>query len=102
MELVVLLGVHRLREFRWRRCPTRSGMKTRRRYPGSSCGNDVARLRQELKRLIPELDLDPLPTDPKGRAYRLDPRVIASDVHQFVELAAWAKSLPRSDAIRGV
>src|SRR5204863_9176103 len=31
--------------------------------------------------------------------YRLDPRVIASDVQQFVELAGWAKSLPRSDAI---
>src|SRR5205823_1671277 len=31
--------------------------------------------------------------------YRLDPRVIASDVHQFVELANWAKSLPRPEAI---
>src|SRR5207237_403392 len=57
------------------------------------------RLRQELKRLVPELELDALPTDPKGRVYRLDPRVIASDVHQFVELANWAKSLPRPDAI---
>jgi hypothetical protein len=31
--------------------------------------------------------------------YRLDPKVIASDVHQLVELAAWAKSLARCDAI---
>jgi hypothetical protein len=52
-----------------------------------------------LKRLVPELEADPLPTDPKGRVYRLDPGVIASDVHQFVELATWAKSLSRDDAI---
>src|SRR5262249_20643288 len=67
--------------------------------PGSVLRKRRRRLRLELKRLVPELDLDPLPTDPKGRVFRLDPGVIASDVHQFVELASWAKSLPRLDAI---
>jgi hypothetical protein len=67
--------------------------------PGSVLRKRRRRVRLELKRLIPDLELDPLPTDAKGRVDRLDPGVIASDVHQFVELANWAKSLARLDAI---
>ncbi len=98
-ELVVLLGVHpvggvqaeTLADILWdEETPPDPGAVLRKRR---------GRLRRELKRLIPELDLDPLPTDPKGRVYRLDPNVLASDVHQFVEIATWAKSLPRAEAI---
>jgi hypothetical protein len=56
-------------------------------------------LRQELKQLLPSFEDDPLPTDPNGLVYSLDPAVIASDVHLFLELIAYAKSLPREEAI---
>jgi hypothetical protein len=56
-------------------------------------------LRKELKRLVPPLDADPLPTDPDGDVYRLDPSVVASDVQWFLELATCAKALPREQAI---
>jgi hypothetical protein len=98
-ELVVLLGVHPVAGVQAETLADTIWDEETPPDPGSVLRKRRRRLRQELKRLIPEMDLDPLPTDPKGRVYRLDPRVIASDVHQFVELAAWAKSLPRSEAI---
>jgi hypothetical protein len=98
-ELVLLLGVHPVAGIQAETLADTIWDEETPPDPGSVLRKRRRRLRQELKRLIPELDLDPMPTDPKGRAYRLDPRVIASDVHQFVELAAWAKSLSREEGI---
>jgi nucleoid-associated protein YgaU len=98
-ELVVLLGVHPVAGIQAETLADMIWDEETPPDPGSVLRKRRRRLRLELKRLVAELDLDPLPTDPKGRVYRLDPGVIASDVHKFVELASWAKSLPRSDAI---
>jgi len=98
-ELVVLLGVHPMGGVQAETLADILWDAETPPDPGAALRKRRGRLRRELKRLIPELDLDPLPTDPKGRVYRLDPNVLASDVHQFVEIAAWAKSLPRAEAI---
>jgi hypothetical protein len=98
-ELVVLLGVHPVAGIQAETLADTIWDEETPPDPGAVLRKRRRRLRQELKRLVPDLDLDPLPTDPKGRVYRLDPSVIASDVHQFIELATWAKSLPRPDAI---
>jgi len=98
-ELVVLLGIHPVAGVQAETLADTIWDEGTPPDPGSVLRKRRRRLRQELKRLIPELDIEPMPTDPKGRVYRLDPSIIASDVHQFVELAGWAKSLPRPDAI---
>ena len=98
-ELVLLLGVHATAGVQAETLADMIWDEETPSDPGTVLRKRRRRLRLELKRLLPDLDKDPLPTDPKGRVYRLDPSVIASDVHQFVELAAWAKSLERADAI---
>lgn len=98
-ELIVLLGIHRVAGVQAETLADILWDEETPPDPGAVLRKRRGRLRLEIKRLVPDPGADPLPTDPKGRVYRLDPRVIASDVHRFVELAAWAKSLTRSDAI---
>jgi hypothetical protein len=57
------------------------------------------RLRQDLKRLVPALDVDPIPTGGDAYRFELDPAVVASDVHRFLELLQCARRFGRTDAI---
>jgi len=66
----------------------RSGLRKRRR-----------KLRQLLGDLVPSLEGEPLPRDPQGGVYRLDRRVIESDVHRFLLLLDAARTLPSEDAV---
>jgi len=66
----------------------RSGLRKRRR-----------KLRQLLGDLMPSLEGEPLPRDPQGGVYRLDRRVIESDVHRFLLLFDAARTLPSEDAV---
>jgi hypothetical protein len=59
------------------------------------------RLRRALKRLIPGWERDPIARmDKQTPIYRLDPKVIESDVHCFLRLLDEGRSLPRDEAIR--
>lgn len=57
------------------------------------------RMRQALKKLVPELQGDPIaPFDKKNPVYRLNESVIESDVHRFLKLVQEAKALPPESA----
>ena len=60
------------------------------------------RLRDELRRLAPEVNGEPLPQDMKHgqRIVTLNPDVVASDVQEFLELLNSARTLEPADAIR--
>ena len=60
------------------------------------------RLRDELRRLAPEVTGEPLPQDMKHgqRIVTLNPDVVASDVQEFLELLNSARTLEPADAIR--
>jgi two-component SAPR family response regulator len=98
-ELLLLLAVHRVSGVQAETLADMLWEEDGAVDPGSTLRKRRRRLRLELKQLVPDLQGDPMPTDPKGRIYTLDPSVIASDVHQFLELAAWGKGLPRREAI---
>jgi hypothetical protein len=98
-EVVLLLGIHSAAGMQVETLADVIWNEETPPEPGTVLRKRRRRLRVELKRLLPKLEQDPLPTDPKGKVYRLDPGVIASDVHQFMELGTWAKSLARRDAI---
>jgi two-component SAPR family response regulator len=98
-ELLLLLAVHRVTGVQAETLADMLWEEDGAVDPGSTLRKRRRRLRLELQALVPDLAGEPMPTDPKGRVYTLDPSVIASDVHQFLELAAWAKTLPRSNAI---
>jgi hypothetical protein len=60
------------------------------------------RAREELRRLAPDLDGEPMPTDASrntSQVYSLNPAVVCSDVHLFLELTQRAKSLTGTEAI---
>ncbi len=57
------------------------------------------RLRVEIKRLVPGLDVDPIVNDVDALVYKLDTNVVASDAHRFMELCRLARTLPRPEAI---
>ncbi len=57
------------------------------------------RMRQALKKLVPELEGNPIaPFDKKDPVYSLNASVIESDVHRFIKLVQEAKSLPPESA----
>ena len=60
------------------------------------------RLRDELRRAVPELQGDPFPRDMSHgeRLVTMNPDVISSDVHEFLELLKAARTLDCADAIR--
>ena len=60
------------------------------------------RLRDELRRLAPEVTAEPLPQDMKHgqRIVTWNPDVVASDVQEFLELLNSARTLEPADAIR--
>jgi nucleoid-associated protein YgaU len=61
------------------------------------------RAREELRRLAPELVGEAMPTDASrntSQVYSLNPSVVRSDVHLFLELIQHAKSLGSADAIQ--
>jgi len=99
MELLVFLGVQDMSGVRaevlgdslWEEDDddARSDRLRKRRY----------RLRRALKRFVPALEGDPLaPMDKQNPVYRLNPAVIESDVHRFLELLRTARSLGPWDA----
>jgi DNA-binding SARP family transcriptional activator len=53
------------------------------------------RVRGLLGRLVPDLPEDLF--EDNGRSYRLNPRVVRSDVQRFLELERWAKTKGRED-----
>ena len=69
--------------------------------PPASVRKERSRLRKTLQRLVPDAPSDPLPGNPyKGeKIVVLDPAVVASDIHEFVELLNVARGLGRTDAI---
>jgi hypothetical protein len=101
-ELLILLAVHRL-----------SGVQSESLVDmlwGEEVPGDTARAlrqrrwrgREELRRLAPDLDGEPMPTDAgrnTSQVYALNPAVVCSDVHLFLELIQRAKSLSGTDAI---
>jgi two-component SAPR family response regulator len=101
-ELLILLAVHRL-----------SGVQSESLVDmlwGEEVPRDTARAlrqrrwrgREELRRLAPDLDGEPMPTDASrntSQVYALNPAVVCSDVHLFLELIQRAKSLSGTDAI---
>ena len=48
------------------------------------------RVRGLLSRLVPDLPEEPF--EDNGRSYRLNPRMVRSDVQRFLQLEGWAKS----------
>jgi DNA-binding SARP family transcriptional activator len=69
--------------------------------PAGSVRKERSKLRLALRRLVPDLPADPLP----GNAYHgekvvtLDTSIVASDVHEFVELLDLAHGLGHAEAI---
>ena len=59
------------------------------------------RLRDELRRAVPDLQGDPFPGDMSHgeRLVTMNPDVISSDVHEFLELLKVARTLDGADAI---
>jgi hypothetical protein len=59
------------------------------------------RQRDELRRAVPDLNGDPFPGDMSHgeRVVTMNPDVISSDVHEFLELLKCARTLDGSDAI---
>jgi hypothetical protein len=100
-ELLLLFGVHPIRginnealaEMLWKKVPADiNGALRTRRYD----------LRQELYRLVPELQGDPLPgTEYQGeKLLAVDPSIVASDVHEFTLLLTLAQTLEPAAAIQ--
>jgi len=60
-----------------------------------------SKLRLKLRRLVPDLPVDPLPGDAyKGeKVVLLDTSVVSSDVHEFIEVLDLARGLKPPDAI---
>ncbi|HEX9371783.1 MAG TPA: hypothetical protein VF897_12295, partial [Roseiflexaceae bacterium] len=100
-ELLLLFGVHPIKGITnealaemltWKKFPSdiNAGLRTR-RYD----------LRQELYRLVPELEGDPLPGDEyQGeKVIALNPALVASDVHEFDLLLEIARKLDPPAAI---
>ena len=100
-ELLLLFGVHPIKGITnealaemltWKKFPSdiNAGLRTR-RYD----------LRQELYRLVPELEGDPLPgTEYQGeKVIALNPALVASDVHEFDLLLVIARKLEPPAAI---
>jgi hypothetical protein len=59
-------------------------------------------LRDELKAAVPEITGDPLPGDMGHgeRVVELDPEIVSSDVHEFLELLRCARTLESPEAIQ--
>jgi hypothetical protein len=102
-ELFILLAVHRI-----------TGVQSESLVDmiwGDGTPRDTARAlrqrrwraREELRRLAPDLVGEPMPTDASrntSQVYSLNPAVVRSDVHLFLELIQRAKSLGSADAIQ--
>jgi hypothetical protein len=57
------------------------------------------RLRQDLQSLVPDVRADPIPHGNVTEPFELDPSLVASDKHRFVELLRCAQHAPRAEAI---
>jgi hypothetical protein len=66
--------------------------------PGAEFRKNRSRLREYLQRMVPDLG-DPIPKGSPTIPAVLDPSVVASDVHRFLELLRLARSAPRQQAI---
>ncbi len=100
-EVLLLLAVHpitgiqseALADMLWEDGPSNpNGALRKRRF----------RVRDDLRRMVPEVTADPLPGDPSHgeRVVALNVDVIASDVHEFLELLKCARSLEPADAVQ--
>jgi len=100
VELLLLLGVHPVTGIQseavvdalFDQEPTDSRRALRQR---------CFRLRRALRREVPDLRSDPLPADASHgeRVVCLDPSLVSSDVHEFLELFECARALPPEAAI---
>ncbi len=68
--------------------------------PNSAVRKRRSRLRDELRLAAPGVTADPLPGETNPGVVRLNPEVVASDVHEFQELLEWAPTLPRTQAVQ--
>ena len=66
--------------------------------PGAEFRKNRGRLREYLQCVVPDLG-DPIPKGSPTMPAVLDPSVVASDVHRFLELLRLARSAPRDQAI---
>ncbi len=101
-ELLILLAVHRLTGVQRESLVDMLWSDETPRDPARALRQRRWRAREELRRLAPDLDGEPMPTDASrntSQVYSLNPAVVCSDVHLFLELTQRAKSLTGTGAI---
>jgi two-component SAPR family response regulator len=97
-ELLLFVAAHPLEGVRWETVTDSLWPKEQPAAPPAEFRKTRRRLREYLKRLVPDLG-DPIPTGSPKTPAALDPSVVASDVHQFVELLRVARTAPREQAV---
>jgi hypothetical protein len=101
LQLLLLLAVHPvtgvqaelLVDALWTKLPA---------DPGAALRGDRFDLRAELQQLVPEIgSADPVPAKQfhSDKVVAVDPRIVASDVHEFTELLRLARTLQPAQAI---
>jgi nucleoid-associated protein YgaU/DNA-binding SARP family transcriptional activator len=102
-ELLILLAVHRLSGVQSETLVDMLWGEETPKDPARALRQRRWRGREELRRLVPDLDGEPMPTDASrntSQVYQLNPAVVCSDVHLFLELTHRAKSLAGADAVQ--
>jgi two-component SAPR family response regulator len=97
-ELLFLVAAHRLAGVRGELVVDSLWPNGLPKEPATELRKLRARLREHLKRLVPDLG-DPIPTGNPKKPVELDPSLVASDAHRFVELLRLARAAPRDQAI---
>jgi DNA-binding SARP family transcriptional activator len=102
-ELILLLALHRVTGVQSESLVDMLWGEETPKDPARALRQRRWRAREELRRLAPDLPDEPLPTDASrgtSQVYALNPAVIASDVHEFLELVERARTLPPTYAVQ--
>jgi LysM domain/Bacterial transcriptional activator domain len=102
-ELLLLLAVHRVTGVQSETLVDMLWGEETPKDPARALRQRRWRGREELRRLAPDIVGEPMPTDASrgtSQVYALNPAVVASDVHHFLELLDRARTLPPTDAIQ--
>jgi DNA-binding SARP family transcriptional activator len=97
-ELLFLLAAHPVDGVRGELVVDSLWPKKQPQDPGAEFRKNRSRLREYLQGVVPDLG-DPIPKGSPTIPAVLDPSVVASDVHRFLELLRLARSAPPDQAI---
>jgi hypothetical protein len=98
-ELLFLVAVHRPGGVRGELVMDSLWPNGQPKDPASEVRKLRFRLREHFKRTVPELEGDIILNGGPNEPFRLNPTLVASDVHEFLELLRLAQSAPDDQAI---